>query len=208
MARRTKRSDEVRSALSGETNPDSTPDDDSAPLSPAKREAAKARHVSLKEAAAFLDRDRNTLTKWIEKEGCPYVEKADRDLGKAWVLDLAEVVRWLERRAADTAAERLGGATDGVTSEDEAKRRRAVAQAVVAELDMLERLRSVVPVDDILDLWSKDYGEIRTKVMALPDVLAANVDPSISSLVRTIADEHARSVLDSLKTGKTLLQWK
>lgn len=208
MARRSRKQDEVMDSLSGDAGQVSTSDDDSAPLTAARREAALARHVSLKEAALWLDRDRNTLMKWIEKEGCPYVQKADRDLGRPWVLDVAEVVRWLEKRAADATAEKLGGTADGVTSEDEAKRRKAVAQAVVAELDMLERLRSVVPVDDVTDLWSKDYAEVRGKMMSLPDVLAANVDPAIASLVRGIAEKHVRSTLDSLKTGDTLLKWK
>lgn len=57
----------------------------------------------------------------------PYVEKVDRDLGKAWSFDTAEVVRWLEKRAADTAAEKLGvSGLDGKTSEEEAKRRRGL----------------------------------------------------------------------------------
>jgi len=75
-------------------------------ISAARRAASKERYVSLKELASFLDRDRNTVSKWLDA-GLPFVEKADRDLGKAWVFDTAEVVRWLEKRAADTTAEKL-----------------------------------------------------------------------------------------------------
>lgn len=207
MAKRTTKQKGVEDSLAGSAPAVDTPEEESAPLSQAKQDAARARHVSLKELAAFLDRDRTTISKWIEA-GLPYVEKANRDLGKSWVFDTAEVVRWMEQRAANDVAEKLGGTAEGVTSEDEAKRRRAVAQAVVAELDMLERLRAVVPIDDITDLWSKDYAEIRAKLMSLPDVLAANVDPAISSLVRSIADKHTRVTLDKLKTGDALLKWK
>lgn len=174
--------------------------------SASRRTAAKDRLVSLKELASFLDRDRNTVTKWLD-HGLPYVEKADRDLGKAWSFDTAEVVRWLEKRAADATAEKLGeGSVDGRTSEDEAKRRRAVALAVVAEIDMLERLHSVVPVSAVLDLWAKDYAEIKGRMMTIPDAVAGNVDPSISIKVRKIVDEHVRSILNDLKTKDGLLK--
>ncbi|ARQ56889.1 phage DNA packaging Nu1 protein [Rhizobium sp. Kim5] len=178
--------------------------DDSAPPS-AKREAAKLRIVSVKQAATLLNRDRNTVQKWLDK-GCPYVTKADRELGISWELDLGDVVRWLEDRAGEIAAERFGASEDGKTSEDEAKRRRAVAQAVVAELDMLERLRSVIPIADVLDLWSTDYAAIRDKLMSIPDLIAANVDPAIASHVSGIAEKHIRNVLAKLKTEGKLLK--
>jgi terminase small subunit / prophage DNA-packing protein len=48
-------------------------DEDSAP--PAnKKDAAKLRLVSLKQAGALLDRDRNTIQKWLD-QGCPYVAR-------------------------------------------------------------------------------------------------------------------------------------
>ncbi|MDB5526868.1 MAG: phage packaging Nu1 protein [Rhizobium sp.] len=52
---------------------------------------------------------------------------------------------------------------------------------------------------------SKDYSEIRGKLMSIPDALAGNVDVSIANKVRKIADDHIRSVLDGLKTRDTLL---
>lgn len=179
------------------------PDDSAPPVN--KKDAAKLRLVSVKQASTLLNRDRNTIQKWLDK-GCPYVTKADRDLGISWELDLADVVRWLEERAADNAAERFGEGKDGKTTEDEAKRRRAVAQAVVAELDMLERLRSLVPIADVLDTWAKDYAAIRDKLMSIPDSIAANVDPAIARHVSDIAEKHIRTVLRSLKTESKLLK--
>lgn len=171
-----------------------------------QREAAKERCVSLAKLATLIERDRNTVKKYAD-QGMPFVEKGDRDIGKEWVFDVAECVRWLEKRAADATAEKLGdGAADGKTSEDEAKRRRAVALAVVAEIDMLERLHSVVPVSAALDLWAKDYAEIKGRLMTIPDAVAGNVDPSISIKVRKIVDEHVRSILDDLKTKDGLLK--
>jgi len=203
MARRTKKSQEMLDLLSGAEVPDSTPDKDSAPVSAARREAAKSRYVSLKEAASLLDRDRNTLTKWLD-QGCPYVEKADRDLGRAWVLDLGEVVRWMEKRAADAAAEKLGAAGDGVTSEDEAKRRRAVAQAIIAEVEAAETLRTVVRISAVIDRVASDYNEIKSRMMAVPDAIAGRVEQRVSDSVRAIADEQVRNALKALKADRSL----
>lgn len=203
MARRSRKRERVMKQLVGDEPEADTPGDDSAPLSAAKREAAKSRHVSLKEAATLLDRDRNTITKWLD-QGCPYVEKADRDLGKAWVLDLGEVVRWLEKRAADAAAEKLGAAGDGAISEEEAKRRRAVAQAIIAEVEAAETLRTVVRVSAVIERVASDYNEVRSRLMAVPDAIAGRVEQRVAERVREIADEQIRNALKALKADRDL----
>lgn len=149
--------------------------EDSAPA--ARREAANLRLVSVKQAATLLNRDRNTVQKWLDR-GCPFVTKGDRALGIAWELDLADVVKWLEERAGENAAEKFASSTGGQVSEDEAKRRKALAQAVVAELDMLERLDTIVLKSDVLDLIAAYYGEIKSKLMSIADTVGARVDPA------------------------------
>lgn len=171
-------------------------------ISTSRRSAVRDRLVSLKELAAILDRDRNTVSKWLDA-GLPYVDKADRDLGKAWSFDTAEVVRWLEKRAADTAAEKLGASgLDGKTSEEEAKRRRAVAAAVITELEAAEAVRTVVRISHVVDRISADYAEIRDGVMSLPDAIAGRVEAKIAPKVREIADKHVRNVLKNLRVDR------
>ena len=171
-------------------------------ISAARRAASKERYVSLKELASFLDRDRNTVSKWLDA-GLPFVEKADRDLGKAWVFDTAEVVRWLEKRAADTTAEKLGSSSlDGRTSEEEAKRRRAVAAAIITELEAAEAVRTVVRVSHIVEKIASDYAEIRSRLMSLPDAIAGRVEASVAQKVREIADEQVRTALKALRVDR------
>lgn len=183
----------------------SAPIDEEVSGSAARKNNSKMRVMSLVQIATLLNKDRNTVQKWMDN-GCPYVQKADKRLNIPWQIDISEVVKWLEERAGNAAAEKFGASTDGSTSEDEAKRRRAVAQAVVAELDMLERLRAVVPISFVMDAIAKDYNEIRSRLMTIPDALAGNVAPNLASKIRKIADEHIRKVLDSLKTKDTLLK--
>jgi phage terminase Nu1 subunit (DNA packaging protein) len=85
---------------------------------------------------------RNTLAKWIE-QGCPVLARADRDRGIEWEIDTAEVVDWRINRAVENA---LASYSDeaGQISKDEADRRRAVANAITAEVAADEALKIVV----------------------------------------------------------------
>jgi phage terminase Nu1 subunit (DNA packaging protein) len=100
----------------------------------------------LNQTAGLLGVDRATVSAWIRR-GCPVVSKADRSLKKEWALDLAAVVEWRIKRAVDDA---VGGllSPDGKVSKDEADRRKAVAQARLAEVELDERIGAVILVAD------------------------------------------------------------
>ncbi|MCH4539464.1 terminase small subunit [Ochrobactrum sp. A-1] len=181
-------------------------DDNFRNISASSRDAVKDRLVSLKELSTLLHRDRNTVSGWLS-HGLPYVEKADRDLGKAWSFDTAEVVRWLEKRAADSAVEKLGVlGSDGKTSEEEAKRRRAVAAAIITELEAAEAVKTVVRVSHVVDRISSDYSEIRSRLMSLPDAISGRVETKVAQKVREIADEQVRSTLKALRVDRDYQQ--
>ncbi|OCW56278.1 hypothetical protein AWJ14_19480 [Hoeflea olei] len=152
--------------------------------------------MSLKQLAAFLNRDRNTVMKYLD-QGMPSVEQADRDRGIAWVIDSAEAVRWLEERAARNVAEKLGGDTKSVTK-DEAERRDWVARMVIREKDAAESIGMVAKIHDMLDLMRQDYVELTLRLGAIPDTIAGKVDSKISARVRAIADEQIQSALKAL----------
>lgn len=101
-----------------------------------------ARTYSLSEAAGILGKHRNTVAKWLE-QGCPALTRADRARGVEWALSIPDVVGWLIARAAEDAAVTAGGEAGGITR-DEADRRKAVAQAVAAEVTTAELLDDVV----------------------------------------------------------------
>ncbi|WP_366656610.1 Terminase small subunit (DNA packaging protein Nu1) [Fodinicurvata sp. EGI_FJ10296] len=97
-------------------------------------------------AAAILGLHRNTLAQWI-KQGCPVVTEADRSQGIEWAICVADVVEWRVRTAVEDA---LSGYDDGADriSRDEADRRRAVAQAITAEVEADQALDQVVDRSD------------------------------------------------------------
>ncbi|WP_279482266.1 terminase small subunit [Aureimonas sp. SK2] len=166
---------------------------------PSRRDAARGRQMSLSQIAGALDRDRNTVKKWLD-QGCPFVEKADRDTGREWALDVAEVVRWLERRSAEAAAEKLGAGPDGAVTEGEAKRRRAVAQAIIAEAEAAEIMGTLSRTSVMLDRVAADYAEIRGRLTGIGDTAAGQVERKVAKRVKEIVDEAVSGALSALRT--------
>ena len=102
--------------------------------------------VSLVQAAAVLGVHRNTLAGWVD-QGCPVVKRADRARGIEWEISIPAVVDWrIEKAVADALASYHG--ESGRISRDEADRRRAVAQAITAEVVADEALDRVVARPD------------------------------------------------------------
>lgn len=104
---------------------------------------------SLMEAAGLLGVNKTTLQTWLA-QGCPAVERADQKAGKPWRIHLGEVMQWRIERAVADAVAPYNGEGDRTTRE-EADRRRAIAVARMAEIDLDERLRQVVHVADVTD---------------------------------------------------------
>lgn len=177
------------------SHPPSFSADDSAPSS-SPRSTTSARHMSLKQLATFLNRDRNTVMKYLD-QGMPAVEKADRVRGAAWVIDSAEAVRWLEERAAKNVADRFGGDLKTVSKED-AERRDAVAKMIIREVDAAESAKMVAKISGMLDLIRRDYAELRLRLMSIPDTLAGKVDAKISAKIRDVAEVQIRAALAAL----------
>lgn len=151
--------------------------------------------MSLKQLAAFLNRDRNTVQKYID-QGMPVVEKADRDRGISWIIDSAEAIRWLEERAATKVTERLGDVRG--MSEDEAKAQTAIMKMISASVAAAEDIRMVAKIQDMLDLVRRDYAELRLRLIAIPDTLAGKVDAKISARIRDVAEEQIKGALKAL----------
>lgn len=102
---------------------------------------------SLTQAAGLLGVHRNTLAKWLE-QGCPAVTRADRDRGIEWELDLPQVIDWRISRAVEDAIASYGG-EKGSINKEQADTRRAIANAITAEVAADEALRAVVYRHDV-----------------------------------------------------------
>ena len=105
------------------------------------------REVNRQNLAILCNVSLPVVDKWIA-DGCPFVDRGSK--GIPWRFDIARVFEWrIERRAAEVSAAFTG--EGGLVSRDEADRRRALAQAIVAELDADDRLNTTVNRDDMLE---------------------------------------------------------
>ncbi len=102
------------------------------------------RSVNRAELASICGVTVVTIDAWRQK-GCPYVERGGR--GKEWIFDTAAVIDWRLQRAVTDA---VSGYEDesGKVSKEEADRRKAVANAISAEIDADEKLQQVVSRHD------------------------------------------------------------
>ena len=97
---------------------------------------------SLLQAASILGVHRNTLSKWID-QGCPVQSRADRARGIEWEISIPAVIDWRVNRAVEDALASVQDENGRITRE-EADRRRAIAQAVSAEVAADRELGGVV----------------------------------------------------------------
>lgn len=119
-----------------------------ASASPKNSDAGKSRtRYSLTQAAAVLGVHRNTLSKYLD-QGAPAVTRANRDRGVEWELDIPDIVDWLVARAVQSAVASYGGEV-GRIDREEADRRRAVANAITAEIAADEALRTVTSTHEV-----------------------------------------------------------
>ena len=111
-------------------------------------DGGKARtRYSLVQASAVLGVHRNTLSKYLD-QGAPAVTRANRDRGVEWEIDIPDMVDWLVARAVQAAVASYGGEV-GRIDREEADRRRAVANAITAEIGADEALRTVTSTHEI-----------------------------------------------------------
>lgn len=193
MARTPRRKEPVLKSVGDDKEFSAPVDSDSSPLL-TRRETARQRHVSLKQLATLLNRDRNTVMRYLDQD-MPYVEKTDRDRGVQWVLDIAGCVGWLEERAAKNVSERMGGGSDNLPSLDVIEQRTKAARMYTAEAEMAETIGVVARIHDVLGLIKRDYAELRIRLMAVSEAVSAKFDDKTTDRVRVAISEQIASAL-------------
>jgi len=143
------------------------------------RSRSRGATVSLSEAARLLGKHRNTLAAWLD-HGAPC--HAGSDGTRA--VHLGAILRWREERAQAEAAERWSarvtelealagfGQLPEHVSEAEARRRKRVAEARLAELRTAREEGSLVPGDDLQRTLVHLAMATRSRILAVPSKLA------------------------------------
>jgi phage terminase Nu1 subunit (DNA packaging protein) len=138
---------------------------------------------SMNELATLLGVTRQTLDRWV-KQGCPYVERADRDVGKEWRLSLPAVVEWRERQAVEKAV----GDTRGLSLEA-ARERKMAAEAGIAEAQLARIRAEQVSLNEVLQIVGDKLAVVSTRMKG--------VGPKVAPLVGPVTDiGECRRIID------------
>jgi terminase small subunit / prophage DNA-packing protein len=137
---------------------------------------ARGKVVNRADLASVLGVSPPTVDAYLRR-GMPFRKRGDK--GKAWEFDTADVVDWLR----DEEARRHMGEQAATMTLDDAKKRREVANAQLAELELAEKLRTVIKVDDVAATVREEYQVVRQLMLSIPgrlaQELAAEADASV-----------------------------
>lgn len=121
---------------------------------------SKVNRITLSE---FIGCAPATIDKAV-KDGAPFLERPDKTLGtREWLFDSADFVAWL--------VDNGGG---GSTKDEVGKQnlRLKTAEAGLKELDLGERQKVLVHVDDVAAVVEEQYGIVKSRMKAIPGRLA------------------------------------
>jgi len=108
-----------------------------------------------------------TVDAW-KRAGCP-VEKEGRNV----MFNSAAVSKWLRERDVEAAT------SDRSQSIEESNRRRAAAEAGLAEIKLAQVCREVVRVADVAAVVGDDYASLRSRLLSV----AGHVEQRVAHLV-------------------------
>jgi phage terminase Nu1 subunit (DNA packaging protein) len=117
--------------------------------------------VNRNELADVFGVAKTTLDRWLQ-EGMPYMERADRSRGVEWRFDTAECIKWYADRNSSGESKAM----------DSVKLRERAAIAGLRELDLAQRQKVLVHVDDVTDKLEEEYAIIKSRLRAIPGRMA------------------------------------
>ena len=144
---------------------------------------------SLNTIAKLLDLSPRRVQQ-LSKEGIiPRSERGRYEL----VPSVRGYVNYLRERSIDNGS--------SVVSLDDARKRKTNAEAEMAEIELAKARASVVNIRDVRKQWDKVMGECRTRILALPTILAPVVAPETElQIVKELMENRRPS--KSAKSGK------
>jgi phage terminase Nu1 subunit (DNA packaging protein) len=164
------------------------------------------------ELAEIFNVRRHIIVGWVNR-GCPVVQKSDRTKRQEWQFDLAEVIRWREEQSRSVFSPQEP-VTSRVDAEDEqtriekAQRRKAVAEAEIAELQLAKARGDLLDKGKVrqilLDLAQRDQAAWHRWAFRVAKQLAAELGVD-AERAHHVLDRYIRQHLRELaQTGYDL----
>lgn len=117
--------------------------------------------MNLSEVARYRGVNLSTAKEWLAA-GLP-----GKKTGNRWQFEPAAVDKWLADRDGPAEPENQPHVTLA-----EARRRKALADAELAEYELAEKKREVVPIEEAVEMLTREFSRVRQKLLALPSKLA------------------------------------
>lgn len=144
--------------------------------------------------AAALGVSTQTLDQWLGR-GMPYVSKPGAG-SRSYSFDLSEVLRW----RLDYERAKMDAETDE-TDLDEAKRRRAVAEARIAEMQADREAGQLLLREDVDAAVVGAFARVRARLLAIPGKVAPIVQgqptPEAAETIRKAVYEALRELSET-----------
>jgi len=157
---------------------------------------------TLSVAERWLGTSRQTLTKYIRDQGAPYVS-APEGKGEGWVVSVPKLHAWLiekrEKEAEQKVLDKLAPDPESPTGEmskEEAQRRRAVADAFMAEIKLDREAGRVVPIELVKPALVSVLAPVRKRLMEYPQKIGREINNRFGVDPNAAADV-ARGLVDN-----------
>lgn len=148
----------------------------------------KGKTVNLAELAGIFGVDVNTIRKCMT-QGMPHTKLNER----RYEFDTAKCLHWRLQVEADKADEEK----DRIEY-DEAKRRKEVANALTAELELAKARDQVANIDDVMANVCEALDNVRAGLVGLPSRLAGVLEYQEAKEIRKILNDDIKQVLNGL----------
>lgn len=119
--------------------------------------------VGTNELAKILGVSTRSIREWANN-GCPIEKRGRKGDGVGHQFKTSDVINWLKDRA---ASEAVGNNPDAQSAED-AKRRKLVADATLAELELAKAKGLIAPLDQIERVMANAFAEVKVNMRNIP----------------------------------------
>lgn len=163
--------------------------------------------VNRTELAEILGVSMPTITAWLgEDPPLPYVEGGGK--GKPFVFDSVACIDWWaehKRRRRSTGPSNFDGPGDMPETYEEAERRKMIASADKAELELAKAAGRVVEITDVAQAVAEMHVKVRTRLLAIGNKVRVRVtayfggDKSAEEAVVSVVEEIVTEAIGEIR---------
>lgn len=135
--------------------------------------------VNRRQLADILGKSLPTITAWAS-EGMPCVKPGSKH--QEWEFETTEVIPWvaanklkLKGRGAAKVNHPFADDGDGPETIEEAERRKMVAQADKAEVQVAKEAGILVPISEVASVVAEEHARVRARLLTIPNELRPQV---------------------------------